>query len=78
MNNNLGETLRVKPHTQASAILSYEMPVDTSVVSFKVSSVRVGDGKIFRNRYKIMPGFQFIAFCSRKQVTRWPYEDVSN
>lgn len=78
MNNNSGETLRVKPHTQASAILSCEMPVDRSVVSFQVSSVGVGDGKIYGNRYKITSGFPFIAFCSRKQVTRWPYEDVSN
>ena len=45
MNNNLGEILRVKPRTQASAILSCGMPVDTSVVIFQVSSLGVGDGK---------------------------------
>lgn len=83
MNNSLGETLRVKPRTQASAILSCEMPVDTSVVSFQVSSVGVGDRKTYRYRYKITSGFPFVAFCSRKQcqlfvITRWPYEDVSN
>jgi len=83
MNNDLGEILRVKPCTQASAILSCGMPVNTSVVSIQVSSVRVGDGKTYRNRYKITSGFPFAVFCSWKQcqlfmVTRWSYEDVSN
>jgi len=64
MNNDLGEILRVKPCTQASAILSCGMPVNTSVVSIQVSSVRVGDGKTYRNRYKITSGFPFAVFCS--------------
>jgi len=45
MNNNLGKTLRVKLRTQVSVILSWEMPVDMSVVGFQISTVGVRDGK---------------------------------